>query len=149
MALVPPEVVTNNTPVVIAVNPDGSSIAAGGIPNGTTQLNASSGNVANAAAVATLAAAAGKTTFITGFEVTAGGATAGALVNVTVAGLIGGTDTYTFAVPTGATLAAQPLIVEFPEPIAASAVNTAIVVTLPAVGAGSTNAAVSAHGYQQ
>lgn len=111
-------------------------------------ITASSGNVANASAVATLAGAAGKTTYITGFEITAGGATAGALVLATVTGLINGTATYVYAVATGAATGSPPLIVEFPAPIPASAVNTAIVVTLPALGAGNTNAAVVAHGFQ-
>lgn len=111
-------------------------------------ITASSGNVANASAVATLAGAAGKTTYITGFEITAGGATAGALVLATITGLINGTATYVYAVATGAATGSPPLIVEFSAPIPASAVNTAIVVTLPALGAGNTNAAVVAHGFQ-
>lgn len=112
-------------------------------------ITASSGNVANAAAVATLAAVAGKTTCITGFQCTAGGITAlGSIVNITVTGCISGTMTYTFAFPIGALLTATPLIVSFPSPIPASATNTAIVVTLPAGGAGNTNAAVSAQGFQ-
>lgn len=117
---------------------------------GATRIRGASGNVANASAVATLAAGgASVTTYITGFEVTAAGATAGAVVNVTVTGTTGGTLTYVYAIPTGATVAAAPLVVEFPDPIPASAVNTAIAVTLPALGAGNTHAAVVAHGYQQ
>lgn len=111
-------------------------------------ITAASGNVANASAVATLAGAAGKTTYITGFELTAGGATGAALVQATVAGVLGGTLTYIFGFPAGVTTIATPLIVEFPEPIPASAANTAIVVTLPAGGTGNTNAAAVAHGFQ-
>lgn len=112
-------------------------------------LSASSGNVANASAVATLAAVAGKTTFISGLTITAGGATVAALVSATVAGLAGGTATYTIGAPTGATATATPLVLSFTPPLPASAVNTAIVVTLPALGAGNTNATVTAWGYQQ
>lgn len=125
------------TPHVVPVsNPDAADITA------------ASGNVANAAAVATLAGAAGKTTYITGFEVTGTGATAALAVSVTVTGTTGGTLTYTYAAAAGAAVANTPLIVSFPNPIPASDVNTAIAVTVPALGAGNTNSTVVAHGYQ-
>lgn len=117
-------------------------------PVGATPLTASSGNVAAASAVATLAKAAAKTTYITGFEITAGGATGAALVTATVVGTITGTLSYTYAAPAGVTLGAVPLIVQFSTPIPASAVNTDIVVTLPSLGTGNTNATVVAHGYR-
>ena len=115
---------------------------------GGTPLSASSGNVANAAAAASLAASAGATNYITGFVCTASGSTAALVVNVTVAGLIGGTATFTFVFPAGATVQATPLIVTFPTPIPASAANTAITVTLPAGGAGNTNAAANVFGFR-
>jgi hypothetical protein len=121
-----------------------------GIASATdTDVDNSSGNVANAAAVATLPGVAGQTTFITGFEVTATGSTAVLIVLVTVAGILGGTKTYEFVFPAGVTTLANPLVVEFSRPIPASAVNTAITVTLPAGGAGNTNAAATAHGFQR
>lgn len=107
----------------------------------------SSGNVAAASAVATLPAVANRKTYIGGFECTAGGATAGAIVNVTVAGLEAGTLTYSFAAPTGVAVGALPLVVQYDPPLPASAVATAIVVTMPSLGAGNTNAATSAHGF--
>jgi hypothetical protein len=116
-------------------------------PSGATQKTGASGNVANASAVATLAAVSAKTNYITGFQVTAAGATAASVVNVTVTGLITGTATYTFVFPAGVTTAAQSLIVSFETAVKASGVNTAIVVTLPAGGTGNTNAAVAAQGY--
>jgi hypothetical protein len=112
-----------------------------------TPIVNSSANVGNASAVATLAAVAGRTTYITGFEITAGGATTGASVTATVVGILGGTLNYTFTVASGALVSSYPLIVTFDTPVPASAVNTAIVVTLPALGAGNTNATVVAHGY--
>lgn len=117
-------------------------------PSNVTPINAASGNVANASAAATLAAVADKTNHITGFEVTATGSTAAAVVLVTVTGLVGGTLTYIFAAPTGATVAATPLLVTFPTPIPASAVNTAITLTVPALGLGNTNSAAVIHGYR-
>lgn len=110
--------------------------------------SASSGNVANASAAATLAAVAGKKNWITGFALTGSGATAAAVVNATVAGVEGGTQTYTFTFPAGAAVAAEPLVVTFPTPLPATGVNTAITVTLPAAGAGNTNAAANVYGFR-
>lgn len=112
-----------------------------------TSLLGASGNVANAAAVATLTGTATTRVYITGFTCTPGGSTAAALVNVTVAGLLGGTATYTAGTPAGATAFGTPLNVTFDTPHPASAVNTAIVVTMPALGAGNTNAACVATGF--
>lgn len=130
---------------VIITNSDGITPA---LAYDTTALptTGSSGNVANASAIATLAAVAAKTNYLTGFEVTASGATAASIVLVAVTGLLGGTLTYIFTVPAGVLLAAAPLVVSFNPPLPASAVNTAIVVTCPALGAGNTNAAAVAHG---
>jgi hypothetical protein len=114
----------------------------------STQITASSANVANAVASATLAGASGKTTYITGFQVTASGATAGLAVTGTVTGLISGTTSFTFVFPAGVAVAAQPLNYFFDPPIPASAQNTAIVVSVPAGGSGNTNTTVSAQGFQ-
>lgn len=118
-----------------------------GYPNQTTPVSAASGNVANAIAAASLAAVAGKRGYVTGFEITAGGATAAALAEATLAGILGGTATYIFGAPAGAAVQAVPLIVKFQMPIPASAINTAITISLPALGAGNTKAAVAIHGF--
>lgn len=118
-------------------------------PVSSTVVTSSSVNQANAAAVATLAAATGKTTYITGFEVTGTGATAGLPVTVTVTGVLGGTLNYTYAAAVGALVGNTPLVIGFPIPLPSSAVNTAIVVTVPALGVGNTNSTAVAHGYQQ
>jgi hypothetical protein len=107
----------------------------------------SSGNVANATASATIPAVAARTCYISGFEVTGAGATVGGVVSLTITGLLGGTATYSVDAPTGATVGLTPLVIEFNPPLPASAANTAIVVSLPALGAGNTNAAVVAHGF--
>lgn len=117
------------------------------LPDGAAAANASSGVMANASAAASLAAQAGHTNYLTGFEVTAGGATLASLVTVTVTGILGGTQSFVFAVPAGATVGATPLVVHFDTPLAASASNTAITVTLPACGSGNTAACVNVHGY--
>lgn len=114
-----------------------------------TPLVAGSGNVANAAAAATLTGTATTTVYISGFEVTGAGATAGLPVTVTVTGLLGGARSYTYTFAVGATLPNQPLIVAFDPPLPASAVNTAIVVSCPASGVGGTNNTTVAHGFYQ
>ena len=111
-------------------------------------ITASSGNVAAATATATLSAAAGLTTYITGFSITGAGATAAGVIVATVTGCLGGTMSYIIAVPAGAAVGITPLILDFPVPIPASAVNTAIVVSVPSFGAGNTNACVNARGFQ-
>lgn len=120
----------------------------GAYPAGATPITASSGNVAAATATATLAAVAGKTTYITGFQITSAGSTAAAVVNPTVTGVITGTMTYTYVTVAGATLANSPLSISFNPPIPASAQNQAIAVVLPSLGAGNTNATVTAQGFQ-
>lgn len=118
------------------------------VPEGATPLHAASGNVAAGSAAVVLPAAPGKTTYATGFEITSGGSTAAALVLATLAGALGGTLTYIYGTVAGATLANAPLIVQFPEAVPASAINTALTLTLPSLGTGNTNAAVVLHGYQ-
>ena len=130
---------------LIVVGPGGSPLAGGPDPDATPQNTSSTG--AASAITTSIPAAAGKTSYLTGFEVTGAGATAGTVVVVTITG-VPNTLNYVFTVPTGATTQAQPLQVEFPEPIAASAPNTAVVVNVPSFGAGNTNAAVVAHGFQ-
>lgn len=108
---------------------------------------AGSGNVANATGTATLTATAINTTYITGFEVSGLGATAGVAVLITVTGLLVGTLTFALGIPAGATVPfSYPRV--FPVALAASAVNTPIVVTVPAAGAGNTNLTVIAYGFQ-
>lgn len=123
---------------------DGFTPGAGG--STTTPVQSSQTNAANPI-TATLPAAPGALTYITGFEVTGGGATAGSIIQVTVAG-INTSMAYYIAVPAGAGVGITPLTVEFSTPIPASALNTAITVSVPSFGAGNTNAAVTAHGYQ-
>jgi hypothetical protein len=89
---------------------------------------------------------AGKTTFLCGFAMTSTGTTTAASGTGTITGTIGGTLNFAFLDPAPAAGQGR-LIVPFRPCIPASAMNTAIVVTQPAGGAG-TVAAVSAWGYQ-
>ena len=117
------------------------------IPVMLTGTSASSGNKANASAAASIAAQPGMTAYVTGFQVTACGATAANAVTVALAGVAGGTLSYAFAYPAGATVAALNLVVSFYPALAASGLDTAISITLPPSGSGGTNAAVSIQGF--
>lgn len=104
-----------------------------------------------AAVVATLPAVAGKTTYICGFYYTGTNATAAnTTTSLTITGTVSGTMTFGF--PTLAAAATTPNTIpideEFLPCIAASAINTAIVVNGPALGTGATQATVTAWGYQ-
>lgn len=92
------------------------------------------------AVVGTLAAAAGKTTFICDFDVSGIGGTA-ALGPITVAGLLGGSKVYQLTSP-------GYLSKNFDPCIPASAVNTAITITTTADGT-ATAVDVNSTGYQK
>lgn len=90
-------------------------------------------------------------TYITGFTACFSTPTTGLTVDVTV-GVLTGTKTLHYAVQALAAAATvqppPPLVVNFPEPIPASALNAAITVTVPALGAGATGVSVEARGFQ-
>jgi len=117
-----------------------------GYPNGATPVHAA-GSGANSIATATLAAAAGKTTYCTGFEVSGGAATAATVAGVTLAGILGGTASYGYPVQVSGAPGA-PMLVTFSPPVPASAVNTAIVLSAAAFGAGNGFSGVAIHGFQ-
>jgi hypothetical protein len=119
------------------------------IPFGGTAIAGTSGNVANASAAAALSAVAAKTNYVTGVEFTFAGATAASVVIATVTGLLGGTQSFIVSVPVGATVGGTPLVLKFDPPHPASAVNTAITATLPALGSGNTNACANIRGIQK
>lgn len=123
-------------------------MSASGGTTGASGTPVSASQTATAGAInITLPAVAGKTNYLTGFEVTGGGATAGSIIDVVVGGIGGANLHYAFAVPTGATLGAAPLIVTFATPLQASAPNTAIVLAVPSFGAGNTESAAVIHGF--
>lgn len=119
------------------------------IPFGGTAIAGTSGDVANASAAAALTAVALKTNYVTGVEFTFSGATAASVVVATITGLLGGTQSFVVAVPAGATLGGTPLLLKFDPSHPASAVNTAITATLPALGAGNAHACANIRGIQK
>jgi hypothetical protein len=144
-------------------NPDGTAFSGGGgavsisgaVPilqpsvagnTGGAAVTATSGVVAAATATCTLPAVAAKFTWLTGFVVSGTGATASASVTMTVAGVVSGTQSYAIGVPP---LTAAPIWypVEFNPAVPSSAVNTAIVLTLPSLGTGNLGVSVNATGF--
>ena len=120
-----------------------------GIPAGAVIVTASAtGTVA--AVVATLPAAVGRTTYICGFSYQGSDATAGQAGVLVVSGTISGSLNYAYpTLALGATVPQpSPTGDEYIPCLPASAINTAIVVTAPALGAGATVASVSVWGYQ-
>src|SRR6266853_478600 len=102
-----------------------------------TPLAANTGDKAATAGTATLSSNAdGSTVYCSGLAITGGGATAASVVQVTVTGLLGGTQTFSIPVPAGVTLGIQPLFLEFFPPLPASAANVDIVLNLPSFGSG-------------
>lgn len=143
--------VVNSAAGVLVAAPAGGllTVPASDYPQGAIPVAASATGAASAIA-ATLPAIAGRTTWLTGFEVTGAGATAASVVVVTAGPVTAGSVTlsYELAVPAGVTAPLPALSVELPKPLPAPAANTAIPVNVPSLGAGNTNAAVVAHGYQ-
>jgi hypothetical protein len=101
---------------------------------------------AAAEAVAALPAVASKRNYLSGFAISGGGATAASVVRATITG-IGVTWGIDIGVPAGVDLAIAPIIISLPNPIPASAVNTAITLTVPSFGSGNTDVSVAIWGY--
>ncbi len=137
-----------SSPIVIASDQAGAGFDF--VPKTiAASTSATSGNVANASAVATFGGTGGKRTYIEGFCCTASGSTSGLPVVVTLVGPVGaGTLNFIFTFPAGVLVAAQPLTVTFDPPLC-TAVAGAIILTLPAGGSGNTNACASCWGFVQ
>lgn len=116
-----------------------SPIPAGGVPFVVTATGG------NSAVTATVPGTAGKTIFVTKLIVSADGATTPAPFALAVTGTAGAFNT-TYNVPALGS-GAQPVIMDFDVPLPASAPNIAVVVSLPALGAGNTVARVVVIGY--
>lgn len=112
----------------------------------SNSVSAFSTNKSNADAVASLPAVAGETNHLGGFTITGAGGTAAGFVLATVTGLKGGTLELVVPVPAGVDNGITPIILNFAQPLPASAPNVAIVLTLPALGAGNIAAAVGLWG---
>jgi hypothetical protein len=119
------------------------------VPSGATQVTGSSGVVSAATAAAALPAVSAKTNYVSGISITGGGATSASLITCTLTGLVTGTQSYVFAVASGATAGSTALQRTFNPPVPASAVNTALTLSCPTFGSGNTAAATNIEGYVQ
>lgn len=146
------------------LNNDGSELVGGMLPNGSGQaiqldsagnlktsliqaspVNSSATGDATHSAVATLPGVANKTTYISGFTMTTTAPASAVNGVATIAGLLGGTMYYQVQ---ESTAQGFQLTIIFAQPIPASAQNTAIYVTIPAIAGGGLTA-VAAYGFQQ
>lgn len=115
------------------------------LPPGAQLVYGYPGNQANAVATASLPAVAGKTNFLCGYMVTTDSPTAAVIGILSVSGIaIPFAETYPAQAAPAAT---PPLKTTLPIPLPATGPNTAINVSLSALGAGSANARVVAFGY--
>ncbi|HEY5072054.1 MAG TPA: hypothetical protein VII63_08485 [Caulobacteraceae bacterium] len=118
-------------------------------PNGATPVTATSGSIANTASTLNLPAVAGKTTYMSGLEVTGLGATAAGSIAVSI--YFGGTAKnlyFIIQIPAGVTTGITPLVVQFNPPLSSGAVNSVIQTTMPAFGSGNMAANLNVHGFQ-
>lgn len=119
--------------------------AASGASGGLTYLHTGASGTTNATAAA-LAAVAAKTNYVCKVDITTT-ATAGAIVNGTLAGIVGGTMTFIHSIGTAGT-SIGTYTRDFNPCFPASAANTAITFTSGAPGAGGV-INVDIYGYQQ
>jgi hypothetical protein len=115
-------------------------------------VGVSSGGAASMAPA--LAATAGKTNYLEGFEITGSGATGASVIEASITGLEGGTIYFELPIVAGVNLAAFPLMgpvysVRFPQPIPASGVDVAITLNVPSFGSGNTNSSANLYGFQK
>lgn len=111
-----------------------------------TPIYAGSGSVSASAATATLTIPSAKMGFLDGFDIDGLGASAGASVALTITGALGGTLTYAYGVPAGATVPVHNSY-RFNPPLQASAVNTNLVISVASFGTGNTAASLTAYGH--
>jgi hypothetical protein len=121
-----------------------SKFSPDGFPPGATFVGGSSTG-GNVALTVTIPAVAGRRNYITGIQIGGGGATAANAITLTVTNAQGGTLNYSIIVPVLGSGVNH--IIPFPMPLCASAVNTAMVVTLPAFGAGNGLVSLAVQGY--
>lgn len=115
---------------VAAVNAQGQVLVSEQPP---TTVTASATGAAAAIVTATLPGVANKTNYLTGFVATSTNPASTVSGTITITGCVGGTLSFQFV---ESNTFGGEMIVSFPYPIPASAVNTAITVTIPAITSG-------------
>ena len=139
---------TDDEPIIDfgeSLAPAGEGLAVALTPAGADQVEVSVSTAVGAAIAASIPAAAGLTSWITGFDCTLGIPAAAATALLTVDGPA---DALDYAV-TASLAAGGAASVRFPAPIPAAAADTAISVNLPAIGGGAAVNALTVFGYQK
>jgi hypothetical protein len=117
-----------------------------GLDARAVQVTVTATGGANAAVVATMPAVPGWVNVIQGYDITGTGATAAALVDITISNL-GVAVSHKAVVPAGVTALCERSV-RFPNGLRATGANLPIAVTLPALGLGSLAATVNVYGYR-
>lgn len=140
----------DNSSAPSATSPDGVTfplgVATAPLPTGATPFSAQT-STTNAVSSAFIPALAGRTAYLTGLVAGGLGATAAALVLVSVFNIVGGTYAMPFAVPAGVGVAAYPLSVVFIPALVATGPNIPIQVNLAAFGSGNVGQGIGITGY--
>lgn len=113
---------------------------------GRTQVG-SGGNAVNAPVVLNITPSAAQFGYLAGLIVSGLGATAAAVILLSIAGIEGGTLQLPVAVPAGAAVPIAPVVIQFNPPLVGSALGQQIQVTLTAFGAGNTVENLSIWGF--
>ncbi len=127
----------------------------GGEPQNPATLLAISAQLASAPGTMTavLVGVTGKTTYVTGFDITGGGGAA-SVIDITITGLTTAIGTLHWGMnvlgtATGPVNAQGGLFVRFPTPLPGAALAGSITLTVPTFGAGNTEAACVLYGFTQ
>lgn len=116
-------------------------------PSSATVLHVTTVGAA-AALSASLASTASQTTYLQGYAISGGGATAAATLTATISGLTGTNMAVGYFVTTGTTIGSSPVIVNFTRAIPASGTNISVTINLPSLGAGNSSTVLSIFGYR-
>jgi hypothetical protein len=114
---------------------------------GVRPLGMSSQNEADAEAKVTLNADENTAVYLCGVIVTGSGADVANVVEVTITGLESGPRRFIYGFEEGPAKINQPLILTFIPPLAATDVDTPVVISCPPSGAGGLNNVVTAWGF--
>jgi hypothetical protein len=117
-------------------------------PSSAIPQTGDSGIQANATATASITSDTSHFAYLAGFHITGSGATAGLPVTVTVTGAKSGTLHYVYSAAAGVLVENTPLIIAYDPPLKATAVNTSITVSCPALGSGNTANSVVVYGFR-
>src|SRR5262245_37147732 len=122
------------------------------LPSGALPVIVPSAVVGNTQIQLTMPVVSGWWNVITGLTCGNNGATSAGAVVATITGVLGGTESFIIGVPASATTGQGQVDVSAgafsSRGIPATAKDTAIVFTLPALGAGNTSAACTIYGYR-